>query len=162
MIQIVDENDNVIGHKERSSVDTNKEIYRVAALWVRNSKGEVLIAQRKITKDKDPGKWGPAVSGTVEEGETYESNIYKEAQEEIGLTGSKLKIGPKLRITAPRKYFCQVFSAVVDKDIDSFNPQKDEVEKLKWIPERELLEQLRINPDNFTVSTSKILNLFYK
>ena len=37
-----------------------------------------------------PEVWGPAVSGTNEEGETYDSNIIKEAQEEIGLTGYTL------------------------------------------------------------------------
>ncbi len=29
--------------------------------------------------------WGSAVAGTVEKGEDYESNIYKETEEEIGL-----------------------------------------------------------------------------
>ena len=45
-IQIVDENDQVISHKVRSEVDYQNDIYRVAALWVTNSQGQVLIAQR--------------------------------------------------------------------------------------------------------------------
>lgn len=84
---IVNENDEIIGHKLREEVDPKNDIYRVSALWVTNSAGDVLIAQRKLTKKHAPGKWEPAVAGTVEKGETDESNIYKEAQEEIGLSG---------------------------------------------------------------------------
>ena len=80
---IVDENDNPIGLKYREDIDYSKDTYRCTGIWITNSNDEVLIAQRKFTKDKDPGKWGPAVAGTIEEGETYESNAYKEMKEEI-------------------------------------------------------------------------------
>ena len=83
-IIIVDEDDNIIGSKERNSI-VSGDIYRVSALLIENSKGEILLAQRALTKKHDPGKWGPPVAGTVEEGETYESNIVKEAEEELGL-----------------------------------------------------------------------------
>jgi len=119
-IQIVDANDNLIGHKVREKLDLLHDIYRATGLWLTNSSGDVLIAQRKFTKVSDPGKCGPAVSGTVDEGETYESNIYKEAQEEIGLTGVKFEVGQKSRVYGPRNYFAQWFTAQVDRDADSF------------------------------------------
>lgn len=78
-IQIVDENDKFVSNKERSEVDYKSDIYRVSALWLTNSKGQTLLAKRAMVKDKDPGKWGPAVAGTIDEGETYDENIYKEA-----------------------------------------------------------------------------------
>ena len=81
---IVDENDNIIAQKERANIKP-EDIYRVAALWVTNSKGDILLAQRALSKKHDPGKWGPAVAGTVEERETYRANIIKETSEEIGL-----------------------------------------------------------------------------
>lgn len=77
LYQVVNDSDEVIGHKFRNDIDFVKDIYRVAALWLTNSQGQVLIAQRLLTKDKDPGKWGPAAAGTLEKDETYESNIYK-------------------------------------------------------------------------------------
>jgi len=97
MYQVVDENDQLIGYKERSKIDFKKDIYRIGALWLTDGTGQILIAQRKLTKDKDPGKWGPAAAGTVEKSETYESNAYKEAQEEIGLVGVKFELGPVQR-----------------------------------------------------------------
>lgn len=74
-IQIVDDQDQFIGLKERNEVDYKSDIYRVSALWLTNSKGQTLLAKRAAVKDKDPGKWGPAVAGTIDEGETYDENI---------------------------------------------------------------------------------------
>ncbi len=83
---IVDSNDNPIGAKHRQDKQYD-DIYRVAALWLTDSiTGDVLLAQRKWTKKNNPGKWAAAVSGTVEPNETYEINIVKEIEEEIGLT----------------------------------------------------------------------------
>lgn len=149
-IIIVDKNDNVIGSKERGTVDGQKDICRLAGLWLANSKGEALLAQRKFSKKYNPGKWGPAVGGTVEEDETYESNIYKEAKEEIGLTDVQFVKERKFFMATPNKTFCQFFSAVVDRPIENFNIQEEEVEAIKWINKDELIEEIKNNPDQFT------------
>lgn len=162
MIQIVDEKDNLIGHKDRSEVDYNKDIYRGTALWVTNSEGEVLLAQRKHTKDKDPGKWGPAVSGTVDEGETYETNIYKEAEEEIGLKNEPFKLGPKARVKRPFNFFCQWYTLSLDRPLGSFTPQEEEVEELAWVSEKELAKDVEENPEKYLPTMADILKLFSK
>ena len=94
-IQIVNTNDKVIGLKERKNLDYKNNIYRSSALWIINSKGKSLLAQRALTKKHHPGKWRPAVSGTIEKNETYDSNIIKESEEELGLKN----IHPKKIIT---------------------------------------------------------------
>jgi isopentenyldiphosphate isomerase len=148
-IQIVDQNDKLISIKDRDEVDYSKDIYRVAALWLTNLDGEVLIARRKLTKDKDPGLWGPAVAGTIEEGETYESNIYKEADEEIGLTEHEFKVGPKLFIQHPRTFFSQWFFGVCDWPEDKFKTQDDEVEKVEWVNAKQLKQDVQDNPAKY-------------
>lgn len=159
-VHIVDENDTLIGYKERSEIDYGKDIYRSAALWVTNPRSEVLIAQRKFTKDKDPGKWGPAVAGTIEKGEDYDENIYKEAEEEIGLTGYKfIKVG-KERLHEPRHQFVQWYKVVVDKSIDEFTLQPEEVEKIEWIAFSELAKDVENNPDKYVQSMSQVVDIF--
>ena len=148
-ILIVNEQDEVIGAKERGTLIDDVDIYRVAALWIQNSKGDMLLAQRAFTKKNDPGKWGPAVAGTVEEGETYESNILKEAEEEIGLTNAKLEISEKRLRLGKHKHFTQWFFAIVDKDISEFTKQDEEVEQIKWFSKEELQKELANNPDQF-------------
>lgn len=156
-IYIVDENDNPIGYKERADIDYAKDVYRSAALWVVNSKDEVLIAQRKLDRVKDPGKWGPAVAGTVEEGETYDSNIQKEAEEEIGLTGATITKLDKVRLYEPRHQFMQWYKTVVDQPIEYFTPQPEEVEKLEWIPHGDLIVDVKENPDKYVGSMGQAL-----
>jgi len=58
---MVDKNDNVVGSKERDSVGSG-DIYRTSALWVTNSGGDILVAQRAFKKKNDPGKWGASGS----------------------------------------------------------------------------------------------------
>lgn len=162
LYQVVDEDDQIIGYKLRSDIDFKNDIYRIGALWLTNSKSEVLIAQRLLTKDKDPGKWGPAAAGTLEKGETYESNVYKEAEEEIGLKDVHLTIGPKQRFGEPRHAFCQWFTAVVDKPADSFKVQEEEVEQVAWVPKDNLIEDVAKNPEKYTPSMPDILKILYR
>lgn len=157
LCQIVNENDEPIGVKERSQIDWKNDIYRIGGVWLKNSKGEVLIAQRALTKDKDPGKWGPSAAGTVEEGETYESNAYKEAEEELGLRDTELKIGPKQRFYEPRHAFCQWFIGKCDKETDEFKLQEEEVEQVRWIDVDELKKDVEKHPNIYTPSMPLIL-----
>ena len=141
-LPIVDENDNIIDHKERDTVDYQKDIYRISALWIENSKGEVLLAKRVATKKQDPNKWGPAVAGTVDEGETYEQNIVKEAEEELGLK-DKFEKGPKIRIKGKYNYFCQWYVLKTDRNINEFKIEEDEVSEIKWWSKEALKERSR-------------------
>ncbi len=159
-IQIVDENDTVIGSKERHDVDAVRDIYRITGLWVTNSKGEVLIAQRKFTKSHDPGKWGPAVAGTVDEGETYEENMRKEAEEELGIKDVEFSLGPKKRRHVPWNYFCQWFTVTLDWELEDFKIQEAEVEQIAWIPADELARDMAEHPDKYIPSMDDAIKTF--
>ncbi|MBU1975170.1 MAG: NUDIX domain-containing protein [Nanoarchaeota archaeon] len=157
---IVDKEDNVIGSKERELVK-QEDIYRVSSLWIMNSKNEFLLARRALSKTNDPGKWGPAVAGTIEEGETYGSNIIKEAEEELGLTDIKLTKGPKRFHKGKHNFFYQWFFLRIDKMIEEFSIQKDEVEEIKWISKTDLLKAIRKRPDEFLDGVAYCAQNFY-
>jgi isopentenyl-diphosphate delta-isomerase len=158
-IVIVDENDNVIGSKDRGTLETN-DIYRVSALWITNTNGEILLARRHRSKSHHPRKWGPAVAGTVEEGETYEKNIVKEAEEELGLNLNDFTFGPKLKTENEYKHFTQWYFSTLDKNIDEFKIQEDEVEEIKWFSKEELKRQQEENAEEFLPSMKKYFDLF--
>ena len=150
-IIIVDENDNPVGVRARGERGRGAPsgIYRVASLWLTNSRGEILLAQRALTKN-DPGKWVPPVNGTVEEGETYESNILKEIVEELGVTDLHPKPAHKFfRVELDRRYFVQFFEDVTDKAIADFYPDPYEIMGLRWWTEEELRTAVREHPENF-------------
>ena len=158
-IIIVDEKDNLIGFKKRNSLK-KEDIYRVSALWLINSKEDILLAKRHRNKLHHPRKWGPAVAGTVEKGETYKLNIIKEAEEELGIKNIKPKLGPKTRTQNEYNYFTQQFILILDKNTDDFKIQREEVEEVKWFSKEELLKELNKNPNEFLPNMRKYLNLF--
>ena len=150
-IIIVDNKDNKIGIKERESI-TKENIYRVSVLWVTNSKNEILLAKRSLDKTHGSGKWGPAVAGTVEESETYDSNIIKEAEEEIGLKNIRLQKGLKIRMTTKHNYFCQWYFIKIDRNLNEFKLQESEVAEIKWFSRKELLHKTEESQDEFIQS----------
>ncbi len=157
-IILVDRDDTEIGAIDRFQL-TSTDLYRVAALWLTDPDGNILIAQRKLDKPTDPGKWGPAVAGTVEVGETYESNIYKEAHEEIGLLGIDFQLGPHQLVQADRSFHCQWFVGMVDNDYQ-FNLQVEEVEKVSWISPGELKTELALMSEKYLNSMGTSAKLF--
>jgi len=147
-IIIVDEQDNEIGVKEREEAKEGS-LYRVSALWITNPKGEVLLGKRSLKQKNGPGKWGAGVAGTVKEGESYESNMIKEAQEEIGLTGVAFRKLFKERITGVRNYFCQWFACEIDWPVERFKLDAEEVAEVRWFTKKEILDGLKNRRDDF-------------
>ncbi len=160
MIPIVDENDKVIGHKERSDIDLELDIIRSASLWIVNRNGDILLAQRKFTKQNNPGKWSEAVGGTVEGDDNYESTMLREAQEEIGITVQNYEIGPKQYINAPTRYFVQWYKTVIDEPIEAFLIQEEELEQLAWMSKDQFIKELKLNPEKYIDEMQEIARLF--
>ncbi len=156
---LVDKHDNVIGYKFRDEIDYSNDIYRSTGIWITNSKGQVLIAKRSQAKKNDPGKWGPAAAGTVEEGETYEEDATKEAAEELGLKNISLSKGPKQYFDKPRRQFYQWFLALIDKPADEFVIQKEEVERVEWIDRDELVRDQKEHPEKYIPFMGEVLRV---
>lgn len=147
-IVVVNDQDGVIGLKERGTL-VQEDIYRVSALWITNSGGDILLAQRHFSKSHHPGKWGPAVAGTIDEGESYDENIVKEAEEEIGLENIQPKKNQKIRVTGEHNHFTQYYTLTIDQPADQFQIQEDEVEQVKWFTRQELKRELQENPNEY-------------
>ncbi len=147
-IPIVDENDNILYYKDSKERDLRKEVTRVAVLWIFNERKEILIARRSKKKKHHPDLWGPSVAGSVEEGETYESNIIKEADEEIGLSINTVTLGPKLRISGLHEYFTQWFFTKVSSGT-KFVPRVGEVDEVQWATLTDLKKKYEMKPEEF-------------
>lgn len=160
-ITIVDEKDSELCAKERKYIKRN-DIYRVSALWITDGSENILIAQRSLNKVHAPGQWGPAVEGTVDEGETYEFNILKEAEEETGLKlmNTDLKLGPKFFIKKPFKTrFHQFFMTTIDSKSQKFRIRKSEVRDIRWISAKDLKKDIKENHDKYVTSIKLYLGV---
>jgi len=158
-IQIVNDKDQLIDHKERGTL-LDSDIYRVSALWVTNSMGQILLAQRSFDKKNNPGKWGPAVAGTLDEGEKYYQNIVKETEEEIGVTDVNFIEKAKIFNDGEHRYFVQWYTAILDKEANDFRIQKEEVEQVKWFSKQELLANIKSHPDMFLGNLDRYAETF--
>lgn len=161
-IPIVNENDEIIGFKERVDIDPGVDIVRSASLWVTNRNGDILLAQRKFTKRNNPGKWSEAVGGTVEGEDGYESTMIREAKEEIGFPVTDFATGPKQYIDSPSRYFVQWYTAVIDLPIEAFIFQKEEMEQLAWVSEAQFVQELESTPEKYIDEMPDIARLFIK
>jgi len=85
---LVDDQGAVIGKATRTECHSGSFLlHPVVHLHLFNTKGELYLQKRSMTKDIQPGKWDTAVGGHIDYGETVEEALYREVREEIGITG---------------------------------------------------------------------------
>ena len=149
-VPIVDKDDNIIEYKERDET-LPTDLKRIAALWLTNTKGEILIAKRAFTKKHHPGQWGFACTGAVEEGESYEDTMRREIPEELGIHDLEITMGPKF---LPHEfegffYMCQYFLATKDIPLEQFTLDLNEVAAVRWITPEQLVAESQKHPERF-------------
>jgi isopentenyldiphosphate isomerase len=90
---VVDEDGNTIGEAPRSVCHDGKSklLHPVVHLHLFNSKGELFLQKRVMTKDIQPGKWDTSVGGHVGVGESVEEALARESLEELGLKNFNAK-----------------------------------------------------------------------
>ena len=86
IFDVVNEHDEVIDAKPRSVVHARGLLHRAVHVLVFNSRGEVFLQKRSMSKDTFPGAWDSSSSGHLCCGEEYDACAVRELQEEIGLT----------------------------------------------------------------------------
>jgi len=149
LIDIVNEKDEVIGSELKSKKPEIGFISRVAAVFVRDSEGRVIICKRGPNKKNDPNKYDLTACGNVDAGETYEQASARELMEETGIKGSPVMLdkfycenehsGKKF------KYFVGVFILNSDQD-----PKlNDELVSFRKISFNELEKEMRDTPEIF-------------
>lgn len=158
-IPIVNEQEEFLYFKHRDEA-TADEIRQITRLHIFNHAGEYLLAMRQLEKMLDPGKWGPSVAGTVDEGETYETNVVKEAEEELGLTGLDIQFVKKYYLHGPNgKRYCAVFTATTDQRVEDLTLQEEEVADARFVPLPELFAWYDRAPEDFTKSFGETIEL---
>ena len=90
IVAIVDEHNNVIGSAPRRDMRAGKMWHRSTYILVFNSRGDLFVQKRTMTKDIYPGYYDPCTGGVVLHGESYELSAIRELEEELGVRGVPL------------------------------------------------------------------------
>ncbi|MBP5318573.1 MAG: HAD-IA family hydrolase [Paludibacteraceae bacterium] len=89
---LVNESGEVIGRATRTECHSGSfKLHPVVHLHVFNSRGELYLQKRSMSKDIQPGKWDTSVGGHVDYGETVLEGLQREVREELGITGADMR-----------------------------------------------------------------------
>ena len=84
-VVLVDENDNEIGQMEKQAAHVTPHLHRAFSIFIFNSKGELLLQQRALSKYHSPGLWTNTCCSHPRAGETLEEATARRLQEEMGM-----------------------------------------------------------------------------
>ena len=122
----------------------------VVHVWIRNSKGEYLIAQRSANRPTYPLMW-ECVDGSVVKGEDSLQGALREVKEEVGVDLLPEK-GQVILSDIKKIEFGKVVNKIVDVwlfeydgEVDLSNATTDEVAQVAWMNRSQIKELFDAN-----------------
>jgi len=161
ILDVVNEQDQVVGQARRSEVYAKKLPFRVVYGLIENDKGQLWIPRRTESKKVCPGALDMSVAGHVAAGETYEQGFRREAQEEIFLDVDTVSWS-LLGSLNPFKDGSYAFSYVYKiKMNESPEYNKSDYSDFYWLTPQELMQRLD-SGEAAKNDLPLLLRIFYK
>lgn len=126
-------------------------------LWLHDGRGGILLQRRSESKPEGAGKLDISAAGHVGAGEDHLTAAIREAEEEIGLSlvPNRLELIDSFADERPdrsgkiiHRQHIQVFLAQIDPD-EIGELEVEEVAEVKWISVDDLVNDLKVNYDNY-------------
>lgn len=154
LIDLVDDNDRVIGHIHRGDALREHAGFRVAHVIVYDHDGRILLQRLPTTRDRSGGRWGSSVAGYLHAGEEPREGAQRRMREEIDLT-TPLKFCGRARMNDDgATKFIYVYATRSDHaDINDVT----HIAELKFWEPGTLHETLEKEPDAFTATLPHVL-----
>lgn len=148
IVAVVDENDEVIGYRERGEVHRLGLKHRAVHILVFNRRGDLLLQKRSLSKDVAPGLWDSSAAGHVDGDEGYDDCALRELEEELGIRPAEpLERLFKLDARAENGWeFVWVYRCVDD---GPFTVDRREIDAIDWFPAARLRRELAEQGDKF-------------
>ncbi|OYW13815.1 MAG: NUDIX hydrolase [Planctomycetales bacterium 12-60-4] len=147
LFDVVDADDCVIGVAPRSEVHARLWWHRAVHIFVRNSRGDLLIHRRSATKVQYPLCWTSSASGHLAAGEDYGPAAERELLEELGIC-SPLRFVAKFPASPEMCYEHTVLYETVTDTVPTFDP--GEIEHGEYLPLSTIAARIGANPDDYS------------
>ncbi|MFJ1750487.1 NUDIX domain-containing protein [Streptomyces sp. NPDC088116] len=143
ILDIVDENDHVIGQAPRGEVYAKRLRHRCVFVLARDADDRVFVHRRTPGKLVFPSLYDMFVGGVVGAGESYDEAALREAEEELGVSGlpRPVPLFPFMYEAgdSPQSWWSYVYEVRCTLPV---NPQVEEVAWHDFLPEEELERRL--------------------
>jgi 8-oxo-dGTP pyrophosphatase MutT (NUDIX family) len=149
LLDIVNENDEVIGQVERDDTKKGDHIFRMVFIGFYTPDKRIILQRRSMAKKIHPGQLTATVSGHVESGSSYFKAAVKEAYEESGIAIVPKKLH-HLGIIFGGDAMRAVYAYPFDGKLEDLKIEEGEGAGFVALP-IEMLRKERIkNPDQYT------------
>ena len=149
---LVDEQDAQIGIMEKMAAHIVPRLHRAFSIFIFNSKGELLLQQRALTKYHSPGLWTNTCCSHPRNGETLEAATARRLKEEMGLSCSMHEVftfiyKAPVGLGLTEHEFDHVWFGQSD-DIPAINTE--EVASFKYMSLDDIAEDMQAHPECYT------------
>lgn len=153
ILDIVDENDTVIGQVEREEARLRKLNTRRVFILFYTPQGEVFLQRRSMKKKTSPGLLTTTVGGHVESGATYDETMVKEAREESGIeidTDRVIRLGKRYYNSPDGMLWIGLYLYPFEGSVSDLKIEPDEADGFEMINVALLKQQLAETPEQFS------------
>jgi isopentenyldiphosphate isomerase len=163
LLDIVNEQDQVIGTIMRSQAYAENKLSSLRAVWllIKNQDGKFWIPQRCATKKSNPNTLDGSTVGHVGAGETYEQAMIREVQEELNFDISSMhyrSVG-KLTPQTGSISFIKIFELQVPNNfVIDYN--KNDFSDFYWLSSQEILQKFH-DGQKMRKTLATIMKSFY-
>jgi isopentenyl-diphosphate delta-isomerase len=160
---LVNENDEPIGLMPKMEAHEKAALHRAFSVFILNSNNEIMLQQRAAQKYHSPLLWTNTTCSHQRAGETNIQAGSRRLMEEMGIE------------TELKELFSFIYKAPFDNGLTEHeldhvmigyyngepNINREEAESWKWMGIEEVKEDMRANPDEYTVWFKIIFDEFY-
>ena len=151
LVILVDENDNPIGSEEKVKCHLpDGKLHRAFTALLFDEDGRLVLTRRAKEKMLWPNDWDGTFASHPRESETYVSSGERRMPEELGIKGTldylhKFEYHVPYKDVGSENEICGTLIGIIDKSTE-LKEIEGEIDEIKWISSKELIAELKKNP----------------
>lgn len=151
-VVLVDNQDNQVGLMEKMEAHVNPTLHRAFSIFIFNSKKEMLLQRRALTKYHTPGLWTNTCCSHPRDGESLGAATKRRLMEEMGMECDLKELFSFI-------YKADVMQGLTEHEFDHVFVgktdaipliNKDEVDSYKYETVGNIKSDIEKNPENYT------------
>lgn len=161
---LVNENDEQIGLMPKQEAHEKAVLHRAFSVFIFNDQNELMLQQRALQKYHSPGLWTNTCCSHQRDGENSLQAGKRRLEEEMGFIS-------ELKETTSFIYKAPFDNGLTEYEFDhilvgNYNEDPkintEEVASWKWMPIKDVQDDIKNNPENYTAWFKIIFKKFYK